>query len=85
MNVDFLVGDCEKVSHYVPKHSVDYAVDIEGFFYYPDKEAYLREVHHVLKDDGTLILAFFTFKSDFSKLHSLIKRYFDIEKEEDIT
>ena len=59
MNLDFLVADAERLSTMVPRLSVDYVIDIESFFYYADKESFLREVNSVLKEEGILFLAFF--------------------------
>jgi SAM-dependent methyltransferase len=42
-----------------PARSFDLVVDIESSFYYPDKLAFIRGVHHVIKDDGLFVLAFY--------------------------
>jgi hypothetical protein len=36
----------------VPHGTIDYLVDIESSFFYPDKTAFLKEVREVLRDDG---------------------------------
>jgi ubiquinone/menaquinone biosynthesis C-methylase UbiE len=82
---DFLVADAENLSLSVPRLSIDYVVDIESFFYYTDKHAYLREVHSVLKEDGKLFLAFFIQRTRLEEIHGYLRQYFDIQKEEDIT
>lgn len=58
-NVDFLMGDAERLSALVPRVSVDYVIDIESFYCYPNKRKYLAEVSSVMKDDATFFLAFF--------------------------
>lgn len=50
--MNFLVGDVEQLSNVVPHSTIDYLVDIESSFFYPDKTAFLREVREVLRDDG---------------------------------
>jgi ubiquinone/menaquinone biosynthesis C-methylase UbiE len=82
---DFLVADTENLTQSVPRLSIDYAFDIESFFYYPDKHAYLREVHSVLKPDGKLFLSFFIQRTKLEEIHHTIRQYFDIEREDDIT
>ncbi len=77
--------DVEKLSSVVPRLSVDYIVDIESAFFYPNKEAFLREAHLVLKEDGTMFLAFFAPRTKWEQIHRWVNRYFDIVHEEDIT
>jgi SAM-dependent methyltransferase len=52
-------GDSENLHTLFPARSFDFVVDIESSFYYPDKLAFIRGVHHVLKDDGLFVLAFY--------------------------
>ncbi len=37
----------------VPKGTIDYIVDVESSVFYPNKNAFLKEVREVLRDDGT--------------------------------
>ena len=69
----------------VPRLSIDYVIDIESFFYVQDKRAYLREVHSILKEGGRLFLAFFMQRTKLEEIHNLIRLFYDIEKEDDIT
>ena len=57
--MEFIVQDTEHLSASIPRRSIDYVVDIESFFYYQDKHAFLREVHSVMKEDGLFFLSFF--------------------------
>lgn len=82
---DFLVADVEKLTQSVPRLSIDYVFDVESFFYYPDKHAYLREAHAVLKPNGQLFLAFFIQRTKLEEIHHQIHQFFDIQREEDIT
>ena len=66
--VEIIQLDSEKLSSVLPAKSFDYVLDIESSYFYPDKQAYLREVNYVLKDDGTFILAFY---SESSKLEDI--------------
>lgn len=50
------MADVERLSHVVPRLSIDYIVDVESNFFYPDKESFLKEAHLVLKEDGTMFL-----------------------------
>jgi cyclopropane fatty-acyl-phospholipid synthase-like methyltransferase len=85
VHCEFLEADVEHLSTFVPRLSMDYVVDIESFFYYQDKHAYLREVHSVLKEEGRLFLAFFIQRTKLEEIHNWIRQYFDILKEDDIT
>lgn len=59
VQMEFIVQDTEHLSASIPRRSIDYVVDIESFFYYQDKHAFLREVHSVMKEDGLFFLSFF--------------------------
>ena len=80
-----MLGDAERITSVVPKGSIDYVVDVESSIFYPNKEAFLREVSQVLKEDGSFFYATLIPKGKMTILYSYIKRYFEIEKEEDIT
>ena len=82
---DFLSADVEHLSASIPRLSIDYVIDIESFFYYQDKQAYLREVHSVLAEDGKLFMSFFLQRTKLEEVHHWMRQYFDIVKEEDIT
>jgi SAM-dependent methyltransferase len=79
------VADVENLTQSVPRLSIDYILDIESFFYYPDKHAYLREVHSLLRPDGRLFLSFFIQRTRLESVHRDIRQFFDIEREDDIT
>lgn len=83
--LQFIHGDAEHLSTYVPRLSMDMVIDIEAFFYYQDKRAFLREVHSILKEDGRLYLAFFIQRTRLEEIHNFIRLYFEIIKEDDIT
>lgn len=85
VSTEFIQGDAEHLSVFVPRHSVDMIVDIEGFFYYQDKHAYLREAHDVLKEGGRLFLSFFIQRTRLEEIHTYLRQYFDIVREDDIT
>lgn len=85
VHTQFIRGDAEALSSMIPRLSIDVAVDIEGFFYYQDKQAFLREIHSVLRERGTFYLAFFIQRTRLEEIHRMIRLYFDIAKEDDIT
>ena len=64
---------------------MDYVVDIESNFYFPDKDSYFREVYEVLKDDGVFFVTILNFRTHMEDIHHIIKRYFHIVREVDIT
>ncbi len=82
---DFIVADVENLTASVPRLSIDIMIDIEAFFYYTDKHAYLREAHNCLKENGRLFLCFFIQRTRLEEVHHMIHEYFDIEREDDIT
>ncbi len=55
-NVKFLVDDAQNLSQ-IPSNSVDVLINIESAFHYPDKPAFLKEVHRVLKPEGQYLIA----------------------------
>lgn len=69
----------------VPKNSIDYVIDIESSYFYPNKDAFLREVNSVLKEDGMFFWGCMVPRSKLDKKYQLINKYFDIVKDEDIT
>jgi ubiquinone/menaquinone biosynthesis C-methylase UbiE len=83
--LNFIQGDAEKLSTLVPPNSIDYVIDIESSFFYPDKTGFFREVNTVMKNDGTFILGFLAFRGQVPQINASIKMYFDITKEADIT
>lgn len=85
VHCDFIVADVENLTASVPRMSIDYMVDIEGFFYYTDKRAYLHQAHDCLKEDGLLFLSFFIQRTKLEEIHHMLYDYFDILKESDIT
>lgn len=83
--LNFLQGDAEHLSQVVPKATIDYLVDIESSFFYPDKTAFLREVREVLKEDGTFYYGTLLPYWKVNQMHNLLGRWFQVEHEEDIT
>ena len=79
------MGDVESLSTVVPHNSIDYLVDIESSFFYADKTSFLKEVREVLKEDGTFFYGSIIPSRRVQHLNSLLYKYFDVEKEEDIT
>ena len=55
-NVRFLTGDAQNLVQ-IPSGSVDVLLNIESAFHYPDKLAFLKEVHRVLKPGGQFLIA----------------------------
>lgn len=54
--VSFLVDDAQDMKN-IPSESVDVLLNIESAFHYPDKTAFLKEVHRVLKPGGQFLIA----------------------------
>jgi ubiquinone/menaquinone biosynthesis C-methylase UbiE len=55
-NVCFHIDDAQKLS-YIPSDSIDIVLNIESAFHYPDKAAFLKEIHRVLKPGGEFLIA----------------------------
>jgi ubiquinone/menaquinone biosynthesis C-methylase UbiE len=55
-NVRFLIDDAQNLTK-IPSNSVDVLLNIESAFHYPDKPAFLKEVHRVLKPGGQFLVA----------------------------
>jgi hypothetical protein len=83
--LNFLLGDVEHMSNVVPHGTIDYLVDIESSFFYPDKTAFLREVREVLRDDGVFFYGSLIQSRRVPELEALLFKYFEVQKEEDIT
>jgi ubiquinone/menaquinone biosynthesis C-methylase UbiE len=54
--VRFIVDDAQNMKH-INTESVDVVLNIESAFHYPDKTAFLKEVHRVLKPGGQFLIA----------------------------
>jgi len=54
--VRFIVDDAQNLKH-IPSESVDVVLNIESAFHYPDKTAFLKEIHRVLKPGGQFLIA----------------------------
>ena len=63
MKLHFIRYDSESCSEVVQKASIDYALDIEASFFYPNKERFFREIASVLKRDGTFLYGCFMWRS----------------------
>jgi ubiquinone/menaquinone biosynthesis C-methylase UbiE len=55
-NVFFHVDDAQKLTR-IPSDSADVVLNIESAFDYPDKVAFLKEIHRVLKPGGEFLIA----------------------------
>jgi ubiquinone/menaquinone biosynthesis C-methylase UbiE len=55
-NVRFVVDDAQNLTQ-IPSESVDVLLNIESAFHYPDKSAFLKEVHRVLRPGGYFLIA----------------------------
>jgi ubiquinone/menaquinone biosynthesis C-methylase UbiE len=55
-NVRFIVDDAQNLKH-IPSDSADVLLNIESAFHYPDKTAFLKEIHRVLKPGGQFLIA----------------------------
>jgi len=64
---------------------MDYVVDIESSFFYPDKRAFFREVSQALKKDGVFLYGSMMFSFQVPMIERWLKEFFDIEKQEDIS
>jgi SAM-dependent methyltransferase len=83
--LNFLMGDVEFLTQTIPKGTIDYLVDIESSFFYPDKTAFLKEVREVLKEDGTFYYGTLLPYWKVNNMHNVLNRWFQVEHEEDIT
>ena len=54
--VVFNVDDAHDLST-VKSNSVDFVINIESAFHYPDKSAFFRQIHRVLKPGGSFLIA----------------------------
>ncbi|HEY6906024.1 MAG TPA: class I SAM-dependent methyltransferase [Ignavibacteriaceae bacterium] len=55
-NVRFIVDDAQSLEH-IESESVDVLLNIESAFHYPDKTAFIKEIHRVLKPGGQFLVA----------------------------
>jgi len=55
-NVKFLVDNAQNLTQ-IKSDSVDLLLNIESAFHYPDKAAFISEVHRVLKPGGQFLIA----------------------------
>jgi ubiquinone/menaquinone biosynthesis C-methylase UbiE len=55
-NVRFVVDDAQNLKN-VLSESADVLLNIESAFHYPDKSAFLKEIHRVLKPGGEFLVA----------------------------
>ncbi len=55
-NVSFLVDDAQNLTK-IASDSMDVVLNIESAFHYPDKTAFLKEIHRVLKPGGQFLIA----------------------------
>ena len=55
-NVRFLIDNAQNLTN-IPSDSIDVLLNIESAFHYPDKSAFINEVHRVLKPGGQFLIA----------------------------
>ena len=55
-NIKFHVDDAQRLST-IESNSIDYVINIESAFHYPDKPSFFREIKRVLKPGGTYLIA----------------------------
>ncbi|MFO7935527.1 MAG: class I SAM-dependent methyltransferase [Bacteroidales bacterium] len=55
-NIEFKVGDAQNLVE-IKDHSIDYVINIESAFHYPDKPAFIKEISRVLKPGGYFLIA----------------------------
>ncbi len=55
-NIDFIEDDAQNLSK-IQTDSVDVVINIESAFHYPNKPAFLKEIHRVLKPGGQFMIA----------------------------
>ena len=55
-NIEFKVGDAQNLVA-IKDHSIDYVINIESAFHYPDKSAFIKEISRVLKPGGYFLIA----------------------------
>ena len=55
-NIHFHVDDAQKMKH-IESESQDVIINIESAFHYPDKSAFLKEIHRILKPGGIFLIA----------------------------
>jgi ubiquinone/menaquinone biosynthesis C-methylase UbiE len=65
--VRFIVDDAQNMKN-IHSESVDVVLNIESAFHYPDKTAFLREVHRVLKPGGQFLIADILLKQDITRM-----------------
>ena len=73
MKLNFLVGDSERITAVVPKASIDYVIDVESSFFYPNKEAFFREVNQVLRDDGMFFYGVMCVRGKLQETYSMLR------------
>jgi len=55
-NIEFSVGDAQNLVE-ISDQSVDFVINIESAFHYPDKQSFLKEISRVLKPGGYFLIA----------------------------
>jgi ubiquinone/menaquinone biosynthesis C-methylase UbiE len=56
INIRFLVDNAQNLTQ-ISSNSIDVLLNIESAFHYPDKSAFIKEVHRVLKPGGQFLIA----------------------------
>ncbi|CDW83792.1 UNKNOWN [Stylonychia lemnae] len=85
LNINFIKHDVEKLDALVSRNSIDYVVDIESSVFYPDKNAFYRQVSQVLRRDGVFLYGVMMFSFQVNNFEKNLEKYFDIEKREEIS
>lgn len=55
-SLNFIMHDAENLEPIISRGTIDYAIDIESNFFYPNKMRFYREISKVLRSDGRFIL-----------------------------
>ncbi|MFZ5940397.1 MAG: SAM-dependent methyltransferase [Bacteroidota bacterium] len=68
--IRFMVDDAQKLAG-IPSESIDVLINIESAFHYPDKGAFLNEIHRVLKPGGQFVVADILTRKKFGRLQRI--------------
>lgn len=85
LNLNFIKQEVENLEAVIGSHSIDYAIDIESSFFYPNRKLFLDQLKKVLKKDGVFLYATIVPQFKLKSLETQLKQYFEIQKEEDIS
>lgn len=69
--LSFLQGDAQKLS--LESNSCDVVINVESSHRYPNMEAFLGEVHRILRPNGHFLFTDFRLDTDYENLRNLLK------------